>query len=161
MDGVEDLVDLVADGLRVERVGRLFHPEKTEQNQEVVRDHVAQGAGRVVVGAAMLHADGLGDRDLDMIDVLTIPERLDETVGKPKDHDVLNRLLAHLVRSPAAPKMIMAFGGAGGVVSALKRCVCKGSLLLFFTLNRAGPNACQVCRGRPHPNTWHTPPGAV
>jgi hypothetical protein len=35
----------------------------------------------------MLYADGFGNRDLDMIDVLTIPERLDETVGKPKDHE--------------------------------------------------------------------------
>jgi hypothetical protein len=32
--------------------------------------------------------------------------------------------------------MIIAFGGAGGVVSAVKRCVGKGSLLLLSKLNR-------------------------
>jgi hypothetical protein len=72
-------------------------PRKPKQHQEVVRDHVAQGAGLLVVGAAMLHADRFGHGDLDMIDVLAVPERLDEAVGEPKDHDVLDRLLAQIV----------------------------------------------------------------
>jgi hypothetical protein len=43
---------------------------------------------------ASLHSDGFGDSDLDMVDVVAIPNRLEDAVGEAQDHDVLDRLFA-------------------------------------------------------------------
>ena len=63
----------------------------------MVRHHVAQRAGRVVELAALLDADRLGDRDLHVVDVVAVPQRLEEAVGEAEDQDVLHRLLAEIV----------------------------------------------------------------
>ena len=55
-DGAEDLDFLVADRLGVERGGR-FHGGEGEELEEMVLEHVAGGAGVVVVAAAALDAD--------------------------------------------------------------------------------------------------------
>ncbi len=47
----------------------------------------------VEIGAA-LDADGFGDRDLHVIDMVAVPQRLEDAVGKAQRHDVLDRLLA-------------------------------------------------------------------
>ena len=40
---------------------------------------------------------GLGDVDLDVVDVLAVPDGLEEAVGEPEGQDVLGRLLAQEV----------------------------------------------------------------
>ena len=60
----------------------------------MVRHHVAERARHFVELAAPLDADGLGHRDLHMIDAVTIPQRLEQPIGEAKRHDVLHRLLA-------------------------------------------------------------------
>ena len=47
----------------------------------------------VEIGAA-LDADGLGRGDLDMVDMVAVPQRLEDAVGEAQHHDVLHRLLA-------------------------------------------------------------------
>ena len=63
----------------------------------MVLNHVAQRAGCFVVTAPTAHANRLGICDLNVIDVLTIPERLENAVGKTKDQQILYRLFAEIV----------------------------------------------------------------
>ena len=50
--------------------------------------------GMFVVAAAPLDAETLGDRDLHVIDIAAVPDRLENAVGEPKDQDVLNGFFA-------------------------------------------------------------------
>ena len=60
----------------------------------MVRHHVAQRAGSVVEFAARSDIDQFGCSDLDVIDVIVVPERFDHHVGETRRHDVLHRFLA-------------------------------------------------------------------
>ena len=63
----------------------------------MVLDHVPQGTGMVVIITAVADPQVLGHRDLHVIDVVPVPDRLENAVGKPKSQDVLNRFLAEVV----------------------------------------------------------------
>ena len=52
---------------------RRLHRRQAQQLKDMVRHHVAQRAGRLVKRGAPLDADGFGDGDLDVIDVVTVP----------------------------------------------------------------------------------------
>ena len=64
---------------------------------KMVGNHVAKGAGGFVEAAAMLDANGFAGGDLHVVDVITIPKRLDDVVRKAKDHQVLDGLFAEVV----------------------------------------------------------------
>ena len=66
----------------------------------MVRHHVAQRAGAFVVAAARFHPDRFGRRDLYVIDVVPIPQRLENAVREAKGEDVLNGLFAEVVVDP-------------------------------------------------------------
>ena len=63
----------------------------------MVRDHVAQRPGRLVKLAALLHAYRLSDGDLDVIDPVSVPDRLEQPIGEAERHDALNRVLSQKV----------------------------------------------------------------
>ena len=63
----------------------------------MVLNHVAQGACVFVVSPAALNPDGLGVGYLNVIDVLPVPERLEDAVGKTKDQQVLYCLFAEIM----------------------------------------------------------------
>ena len=63
----------------------------------MVRHHVAQRAGRVVIAAAAADGERFRDRDLDVVDVVAIPDRLEQAVGEAQHQDVLHRLLAEIM----------------------------------------------------------------
>ena len=63
----------------------------------MVLDHVAQRAGSLVVAGAAFDADVLRGGDLDVVDVVAVPDRLEEGVGEPQRHEVLDGLLAEVV----------------------------------------------------------------
>src|SRR5205085_12435355 len=65
-----------------------------KQLKQVVRHHVAQGAGCFVELSPALDTDGFGCRDLHMIDVPPIPDWLEQSVGKAQRDQVLHGLLA-------------------------------------------------------------------
>jgi len=67
-----------------ERGGRL-HGHHRHELQQMALDHVAHGPGGIVVGGATAHAHGLGCRDLYVIDVQPVPQRLEEQVGEAED----------------------------------------------------------------------------
>ena len=82
--------------LRVEG-DRLLHRGEREQLQEVVLDDVAGGADAVVVAGPAADADVLGHRDLHVVDVVGVPDRLEHLVGEAQGQQVLDRLLAEVV----------------------------------------------------------------
>ena len=65
--------------------------------EDVVLDDVAQRAALVVVAAAVLDAQVLGDGDLDVVDVAAVPDRLEDRVGEPQHQQVLDGLLAEVM----------------------------------------------------------------
>ena len=99
MDRLQHLGLLGAHGVGVE-AGRRLHRGQRQKLEQVVRHHVAQRAGRVVELAAPLDADRLGDGDLHMVDVVAVPQRLEDAVGEAQHHDVLHRLLAEIMIDP-------------------------------------------------------------
>ncbi len=78
----------------------------------------------VVVAAPALDADGLGDGELDVIDVLLVPERLEHLVGEAEGQDVLHGFLAevmidavNLALVPVVQQFLVQLLGRGQVVA--------------------------------------------
>ena len=63
----------------------------------MVLEDVARGAEPLVEGGTPLDSDRLRNRDLNVVDVLTRPERLEDPVREPEREHVLDRLLAEVV----------------------------------------------------------------
>ena len=76
---------------------RRLHGGHREELKKMIGNHVAKCAGGFVKAAAMFDAHGFGGGDLHMVDVIAIPERLDDAVGEAEDHDVLDGLFAQIV----------------------------------------------------------------
>ena len=66
----------------------------------MIGDHVAERAGLFIEGPAAFDADRFGNRDLDVVDVIAVPERLEDSVSEAHHHHVLNRLLPKVVVDP-------------------------------------------------------------
>ena len=49
----------------------------------MVLDDVPQSAGFLIESAARPYPDVLGDRDLDVVNVVLVPYRLEDDVGEP------------------------------------------------------------------------------
>ena len=63
----------------------------------MVLEDVPDRTRLLVVGGAALDAEGLGDRDLDVVDELSVPDRLEDAVREPQREHVLDRFLAEVV----------------------------------------------------------------
>ena len=86
-------------GFGVQR-GRRLHRDEAEHLEEVGDDHVAEGAGFLVEAAAHLDRERLRDVDLDVVDVVAVPDRLEHPVGEAQRQQVLHRLAAEVVVDP-------------------------------------------------------------
>ena len=95
-EGLEEFDLFVVDGIGMQRNG-WFHGHQAEQMHHVILDDVAQGAGLVIVGAAFFDADIFEDGNLDVVDVMVIPEGLEDAVGKAENKQVLDRFLAQIM----------------------------------------------------------------
>ncbi len=93
---MQDLRLFIAHRVGLEGNGRL-HGGQRDQLQNVIRHHVAQRAGMVVIAAALLHAQRLRHGDLHVVDVAAIPDRLEDAVGEAEDQNILHRLLAQVM----------------------------------------------------------------
>ena len=87
---------LVANAVRLERDRRL-HRRQAQNLQQVVLHHVAQAAGLFEVAAAPLDADGLGPGDLDVVDEVVVPDRLEDAVREAEHQQVLDGLFSEVV----------------------------------------------------------------
>ena len=84
----------------------------------MVLEHVPQGAGLLVVARAVLDSDRFGRRDLDMIDVFSIPDRLIDRVGEAEHEDILDGLLAQIMID--AVDLFLAEDAAEGLIQLLR-----------------------------------------
>ena len=89
----EHLVLLLADRARRER-GRRLHRHEGEDLEEMGDDHVAIGAGLLVEADAVADIERLGHVDLDVVDEVAVPDRLEQAVAEAERQNVLRRLLA-------------------------------------------------------------------
>ena len=80
----------------------------------MVLHHVAQRARLLVVARARADAFVFGHRDLHVIDVFLIEQRLEDAVGEPQHQDVLDRFLAEIVID--AEDLPLVEDGGDGVV---------------------------------------------
>src|SRR5437870_6810224 len=76
---------------------RCFYGGKAEEQHHVLRAFVAHCTRRIEVSTALLYPPCLRIRDLYMIDVTPVPDRLENGVVKPENHDVLYGLLTQVV----------------------------------------------------------------
>src|ERR1700722_6587300 len=76
---------------------RLFHGSEREQLHQVVLDHVAGRTDAVVVAPASPQADVFGHGDLHVVDIVGIPDRVEQLVGESHREDVLHRLFTQVV----------------------------------------------------------------
>src|SRR5581483_44935 len=71
-----------------------------EDLEDVVLDDVAERAGLLVERPTVLDAELLRDRDLHVVDVAAVPQRLEDRVREPQREDVLDGLLREVVVDP-------------------------------------------------------------
>ncbi len=98
-DGPEAAEDFhlgVAHHVGIERVGR-FHRDQTEQLKHMVLYHVAQAPRLLRSSWPGPDAFRFAHRDLHMVDILVVPDRLEDAVGEPHDHEILDRLFAQIM----------------------------------------------------------------
>ena len=63
----------------------------------MVLEDIPRDPGAVEVGRAIFEPDRFRDRDLHLLDVPIVPERLEDSVAQAKDQDVLDGFLAEVV----------------------------------------------------------------
>ena len=85
----------------------------------MVRHHVAQCAGRLVEGTALLDADRLGRGDLDVVDMRVVPDWLEDAVGEADGQDRLHCLLPEEMVDPV--DLVLAGCGKNLAVERLGR----------------------------------------
>ena len=76
---------------------RWLERDDAEDLEQVGDDHVAKRARLLVEARPPLDVKRLGDVDLNVGDVIAVPDRLEHAVGEPQGEDVLRRLLAQEV----------------------------------------------------------------
>ena len=87
---------LVADRVGGE-VDRRFHRRDRDELEQMVLKDVAHRSRLLVERGASFDAERLRDRDLDMVDELSVPDRLEDAVRESQREHVLDRLLAEIV----------------------------------------------------------------
>ena len=93
---LEHLHLLVDERLRRQRHRRL-HRREAEHLEQMRDDHVAKRARGVVEGGARADRERLRHVELDVVDVVAVPDRLEEAVREPQREHVLHGLLAEEV----------------------------------------------------------------
>ena len=63
----------------------------------MILNHIARCAYPVVIPGAPSQSDVLGHGDLDMVDIVRIPDGIEELIGEAQRKNVLDRLLAQVV----------------------------------------------------------------
>ena len=77
-----------------------FHCGECQQLQQVVLNHVPQCARFVVIRGAIRDTGRFCSRDLHLLDVTPIPDRLEDPVRKAEYQKVLNGFFSQVVVNP-------------------------------------------------------------
>ncbi|MDX2529744.1 hypothetical protein PV420_37305 [Streptomyces europaeiscabiei] len=89
---------------------RCVHDEVGEHLQQVVLDHVAQAAGRIVEAAAVGHVEVLGHGDLDAAYEAAVQDGVDGGVAEAEGQQVLDDVLGEEVVDAAQSFLAVAAG---------------------------------------------------
>ena len=100
----------IAHDVGIERVGWL-HRDETEQLQQVILNHVPQGAGFFIITGPRPDAFRFADGNLDVVDIFVVPDRLENAVGEPDDHEVLDGLFAQIMIDPENLRLVEDLAG--------------------------------------------------
>ena len=73
------------------------HREDRGDLQQMILNDVADGAGLFVEASAPSHAERFGHRDLNTLDIMAVPQRLEQRIGETEIEEVLDRLFAEEV----------------------------------------------------------------
>ena len=76
---------------------RGFHRRQNEQLKEMVLEHVSQNPGFLVVPGAAPDNRLFRRGNLDVVDIIPVPDRFKNRVGKPQHHDVGNGFFAEVM----------------------------------------------------------------
>jgi hypothetical protein len=88
--------------------------------KQVVLHHVAHGAGGFVVAPAPFHAERLCRRDLNVIDIVTIPHGFERAVGELKSEEILHDLFTQKIIDAVDIILMEATSNVG--VESARRC---------------------------------------
>src|SRR5690625_8029206 len=66
----------------------------------MILNHISERARLIVVPASVLNIYCFGDRYLDIVDVISIPEGVKDSIRKPEGQNILHRLFAQVVVDP-------------------------------------------------------------
>ncbi len=86
--------------------GRRLHRRRCDDLHQVVDDDVAQRAHRVVEVSPVLDPEVLRHRDLDALDVVPVPDRLEHRVREPDVEDLLDAHLSEEVVDPVDLRLL-------------------------------------------------------
>ena len=95
----------MADAATIVAGGEL-HGGRRHDLHQVVDDHVADRPDRVVEVAAVLDPEALGHGDLDALDVVAVPERLEHPVREARVEDLLESHLPQEVVDSAQLRLV-------------------------------------------------------
>ena len=84
----------------VATVYRRLHGQQGDDLEDVVLDYIAQATRRFIKGSAPLDAEFFRERDLNAIDIVPVPDRLEKGVGEAKVQNVHDRFFAQIVVDP-------------------------------------------------------------
>ena len=98
--------------------GRRLHGDQRHHLQQVALDHVGQRAGLVVVAGPVLQGQLLVVDDVDALDVLVAPQRLEQPVGEPQAEQVEDCRAAEEVVDPLDLVLVDQLGSAGRLSAA-------------------------------------------
>ncbi len=108
----------------------------------MVLDDVAQGASLFIKRPAAFNTEGFSDCDLNVVDVIAVPDRIEDAVGEAENEEVLHRLFAEVVID--AEDLILVEDGvdlvverAGGVEVMAEGLLDDDGDFAFFRLRHA------------------------
>ena len=93
---LEDLSFCLSDTLSREVIGS-SHEDECEHLEEMILYHISEGSGRLIVCPTIPDRERFTHGDLDIVDIMMIPYRLEKNIGKPKCEDILYSSFRHIV----------------------------------------------------------------
>src|SRR2546422_5160155 len=104
-DRLEDLHLLVSNRFAIGSDRRL-HGQIAQDLEQMVLDHVADGARLVIERASALNPELFGHGDLHALDVIPVPEGLEEGVREPEEEHVVHGPLPEVVVDPEDRRLV-------------------------------------------------------
>src|SRR6266849_8893418 len=107
---------------------RWLHRDQSEDFHRVILQYVAERSGLFIKWPPSLDTDGFRERKLYPVNVVPIPDRLEDSIAETKEENVLHRLFAEIVIDPKY--LILRKDRVHIVIEFLGRCEIRSEWLL-------------------------------